>query len=50
MSTLVYANGGSPTLGMLRERANMLGAVASTSYDPDWHAVRRYQSIDPAAA
>ncbi|MBO9531839.1 MAG: hypothetical protein J7513_02575 [Solirubrobacteraceae bacterium] len=46
---LLYANGRSPTIDVLRERAAMLGSEIRAAYDPDWARIKRYQQIDPAA-
>jgi hypothetical protein len=48
-NTVIYANGRSPSITMLRERAAMLGSEIRAAYDPGWLRVRRFQQIDPAA-
>lgn len=46
-TTLIYANGQSPTIPLLRERASLLGGELHTSHDPAWLAIRRFQRTDP---
>jgi len=46
-TTLLYANGRSPTVARLRDRAAMLGAEFHATEDTSWWSVRRFQHVDP---
>lgn len=50
LTTLIYANRRSPSLAMLKARADMLGAEFGIGWDPAWDEIRKLTHADPKSA
>lgn len=46
-TTFIYANRRSPTIAMLKARADMLGGEFGSGWDPSWHQIRHLTHTDP---
>lgn len=47
LTTLIYANRRSPSIGMLKARAEMLGGEFGMGWDPAWDEIRKLTHVDP---